>query len=913
MNARATLSATYRVQLNHRFTFRDATALVPYLQSLGISHLYCSPILAARRGSMHGYDVVDPTRLNPELGSDDDLRALAGALHERGMGMIVDIVPNHMGIGNENPFWTEVLTHGQNARYAHWFDIDWAAERMARGARGRGKIVLPVLEDELESVLARDEIELDIGDSEQRLVYKGQTFPLDPASLTPEMQLALWDPKAVGDPVALAAGAGRGRREGLRRLLDAQHYRLTFWRRANTELDYRRFFDINDLVALRMEDGRVFAETHAYLLTLVRQGIIDGLRVDHVDGLRDPLTYLRRLRVQVELDENGRQHADSTRSSVPIFVEKILSPGERLRGDWPVQGTTGYEFLNDLEDVFMDDGGFRSIERSYRRLRRLRDGRGTFADQAYAAKLQVLRDALQPDVRRLVRRLEPLAEASGHADWATSRLAEGLMHFIAALPVYRTYIDGRAAPHQDDREAIARAVAESSRRNPATKDVVLLIASVLLDDVGRESVGDRGWLDFVQRLQQTSGPATAKGVEDTALYRYVPLASRNEVGGSPDRPLENATQRLHGANAERAARWPAALICTNTHDTKRSADLRARLDVLTGLPGEWERRVRRWRRLNSGHRGVVRGRIAPDRNTEYLFYQTLFGLWPSPASAERDDSLPVPIPDGEWRTGARQRLQTYMIKAAREAKVRTSWVNPDTEFEEALRRFIAGALEPSDDALFLTDVAELASQLARAAALTSLARVLLHLTAPGTPDLYQGDELWNLALVDPDNRQPVDYEDRGRSLHQLGGTSAPFTAGLQSPQTKLFLTTTLLRLRREHPKLFGCGHYLPLLVDGSAPGAPPRLLAYLRSYESKHAIVVAPRPATGGGPPFNGSPQSIEWGTTVVTLPAEGGLQNRRWHSVLDSQDLSVDAASGALPASLILRRLPFALLLSLG
>ena len=893
------LTATYRVQMNHAFRFPDALGIVPYLHSLGVSHLYVSPILAARRGSMHGYDVADPTRVNPELGTEDDLRALAAALHERGMGLVVDIVPNHMGTGPDNPFWEDVLAHGERSRYARWFDIDW------RGAPGHRKIVLPVLGDELDAVLTRGELRLDVGDSDKRLLYGQQSFPLDPGTLTPEMQLALWDPEAITDPTALLASTEG--REGLRHLLEAQHYRLTFWRHAPTELNYRRFFDVNELVALRMEDPAVFAETHALVLRWVREGVVDGLRVDHVDGLADPLGYLQRLREAV---------GDA---AFPIVVEKILSPGERLRADWPVQGTTGYEFLNDLEDVFLDGAGFDAIERCYRRMRRLPAAIG-FGEFAWRGKTAMLKGALQPDVQRLVSLLEPLASAEGHGDWPAARLAEGLVQFMAALPVYRTYLDGRtAAACDDDRAVIECAMTEATRRGQATADVVGFIGAVLREGAGRGTAGEGAWLAFVQRLQQTSGPATAKGVEDTALYQYVPLASRNEVGGAPDRPLGDAVGRLHAANAERAARWPASLICTNTHDTKRSADVRARLDVVSELPREWERHTRRWRRLNSRHRTVVNGRVVPEPNTEYLFYQTLVGLWPSPRSGRRADDLP----DRAWRAAARERLERYMLKAVREAKVRTSWIDPDAAYEDGVRRFIGGVLEPNEDAPFLADVARLVARIAPAAALVSLARVLVHLTAPGTPDVYQGDEDWNFALVDPDNRSPVDYGRRAESLAREagggrreapGGDAGRATRGASTAQAvaaphahldKLGLTATLLRARRDNSELFTSGGYEPLLVDGARAG---QLLAFGRAWGEVRAIVVAPRllaqvAGTDGSEP-------VAWGSTCVALPE--GYRGRRWRSVLTGEELGAEeTVAGTLPASLILHHPPLALLLS--
>ncbi|HKN68461.1 MAG TPA: malto-oligosyltrehalose synthase, partial [Gemmatimonadaceae bacterium] len=481
------LTATYRVQLNKEFRLADARAIVPYLDRLGVSHLYCSPILAARPGSTHGYDVIDPKRVNPEIGTLEELRALSQALHERKMGILLDIVPNHMGVGESNSYWEDVLTHGLRSRYARWFDVDW------EGADN--KIVLPVLGDELDKVIDRDEITLDVKEKTPRLRYFDNSWPVDPATLPEELQLAKLDPTAVSDPAVFIRGEDGHQR--LRALLDAQHYRLAFWRRGPTEINYRRFFDVNELAALRQEDPEVFAETHELILSLVEEGVIDGLRVDHVDGLLDPLGYLERLREEVE-----RRAPPSDGAVFPIVVEKILSPGEKLRRSWPVQGTTGYEFLNDLEDIFLDRDGYAAIERRYRSLRRLTSG--DFADVAHAGKVKILEGALQADVDRLVRRLQPLANDRSPEPKA---LAKGIVQFIAALPVYRTYVDGRSAtPDPDDVAVLDRAVEVAQKRSNGKAPVVDLIRSTVLDASSDARLG------FVQRLQQTSGPATAKGV-----------------------------------------------------------------------------------------------------------------------------------------------------------------------------------------------------------------------------------------------------------------------------------------------------------------------------------------------------------------------------------------------------------------
>lgn len=867
--ARVPLTATYRVQLNKQFTLANAREIVPYLHDLGISHLYCSPILAARPGSMHGYDVADPTRINPEIGTLDDLRALAEALHERGMGILLDIVPNHMGIGPANPYWEDVLTHGIHSRYARWFDVDWAA--------ADNKIVLPVLGDTLDAVIARDELKLDVAERTPRLQYFDNSWPVDPATLPDELQLAKLDPTAVADPnVFLRGDEGHAR---LRPFLDAQHYRLTFWRRGPEEINYRRFFDVNELAALRQEDPEVFAETHAFVLSLVSDGLIDGLRVDHVDGLLDPLGYLERLRGEVERRAG---------QGFPIVVEKILSPGERLRKEWPVQGTTGYEFLNDLEDVFLDPEGYAAIERGYRASRRLTSG--SFEDVAHAGKVKILEGALEADVSRVARLLrEGLGDGAGEPEGG---FESGIVQLIAAMPVYRTYVDGRTpAASPDDVAVVERTVARARARldNRPPMQIVERIADVVK--------GDR-LLSFTERLQQTSGPATAKGVEDTALYVYVPLASRNEVGGAPDRPLDDAVGRLHRANGARAADWPSALTCTNTHDTKRSADLRARLDVLSECATEWQRCFTRWRRLNQRHRTTVKGRVAPDTNTEYLLYQTLIGLWPAPRPGRRADD----VPDRAWLEEAQGRVEQYMLKAVKEAKTRTSWTDPDEQYENALKSFIAALLAPGDDPVFLTDLSRFVAHVSNAGHWNALARVLVHMTSPGTPDTYQGDELWFFALVDPDNRRAVDYR---RRAELLASATKPGLLGSLHPadeRLKPGVLQRLLHTRRAHATLFGRGGYLPLEVRGAHAR---HLVAFARRDGESIAITIAPRLLVSR---LDAHGRPTDWEDTEIVLP--GALGRGDLRSILMDEEVPIPGDNGSIAAASVLSEFPLALLL---
>ena len=860
--------------MNAGFTLAHARARVPYFARLGVSHLYCSPILAARRGSMHGYDIVDPTRVNPELGSEADLRALSRELRAHDMGLIVDVVPNHMGIGVENRYWDDVLTHGERSRYARWFDIDWSSSRGQRR-----QVVLPVLADELDRALEHGELAVRVSESSPpRVTYLNHSFPIDPSSLSPELQLAELDAAETGELAELYSG--RHGHERLRVLLAAQHYRLVHWRRGPAEINYRRFFDVNDLAAVRVEDETVFDETHAYTIRLVSEGMIDGLRVDHVDGLLDPLQYLQRLRNAVP-------------ASTLIVVEKILSPGEALRPNWPVNGTTGYEFLNALEDLFIDADGFAAIERSYRSLRRL--GTTTFRDIARAAKTSVLNAALRADVSRVADLALPLARAAAK-DWSRDDLAAGIVALTAALPVYRTYIDQASVVDEVDRDSVTLAVREAAVQREMERDVVRFLGSVILGEAAADAPSRRR---FVQRWQQLSGPAAAKGVEDTSLYVYVPLVSRNEVGGAPDQPLTHAAGDLHAMNLLQHERWPLGLRATNTHDTKRSADVRARLDALAEFPREWDRVVRRWRRLNAKHRRTVKGRIAPDTNTEYMAYQTLVAIWPSPRANRRADDLP----DRGWRDAARERLTRYMLKAAREAKTRTSWVDPDTAYEDALRTFLASILEPAEDAPFLTDVARVVARAAPVGAWISLARIAIHLTAPGTPDLYQGDELWNHTLVDPDNRRQVDYESRLSALAELDTIEDQLRARAvdpADPRLKMLVTHRLLAARRAAPDLYRRGDYQALTCRG-ARGA--NVFAYSRRHGDTHVVVIAARPAEE----LVRSAPAAWWADTLVELPSS--LRDRRWRSEIVRGDFS--PTSGYIEVAAVLGHLPTAVLVS--
>ncbi|MBC7791916.1 MAG: malto-oligosyltrehalose synthase [Anaerolineae bacterium] len=864
---RTALTSTYRLQLHKDFPFPSARAILPYLSQLGVSFVYTSPVLSACPGSEHGYDVTDPTTVNPELGGEAGRTAFVHALQGEGLGWMLDIVPNHMATSTSNRFWEDVLAHGQASRYAHWFDIDWhTPERWLRG-----RVMLPVLDDDLEAVLSRGEISLVQELGVWRIKYRTRTFPLSPESIArlKDSDNSITDESngsrafSSDAPDSFSGGGPRAEKlspAGLRALLDSQHYALARWSQASRQINYRRFFDVNELVALRTEDSSVFDDLHSLPLQWVAADDIQALRIDHIDGLLDPLGYLERLRAEVSqriADRrvvNGSQRmGDNFAAGFPIVVEKILSAGERLRDDWPVDGTTGYEFLNDLAGIFIEPEGARSVDAFYRRFLRLTETSPGFEEATFCGKLTVLGETLHADLRRLGRLLAPLARRYFPDTKLTrTELEAGVAQLLACLPVYRTYLDSRSSvPHADDRQVLQRALTMARERADANPAVFTLLENVLLGvgEFALEHAGpDLERSAFIQRFQQTSGPAMAKGMEDTALYMYVPLASRNEVGSDPDRGLEDAVEVLHRANAARAERLPLSLLATNTHDAKRSADVRSRLHVFSELPGEWELAVGQWHRLNGSHRVKVNGRFAPDRNTEYLLYQTLLGIWPL-----KPGESAAGIPDNATLVELRERLDEYMLKAAREAKMRTSWTEPNAEFESALSGFVQALLDPARSVAFLSGVARMAARIANPGLWNALSRTTVHLTAPGTPDLYQGDELWRFALVDPDNRRPVDYPER---RHLLTSIDAGFDADpaararfmsdmsqtIRDGRLKLHITRRLLLARRLKPDFWRLAGYEPI----RAYGAQARhIVAFARRLGSRCAITVVARLTAG--------------------------------------------------------------------
>jgi (1->4)-alpha-D-glucan 1-alpha-D-glucosylmutase len=860
--------ATYRLQFNREFTFADATRVVPYLARLGISHVYASPILKARPGSMHGYDVTDHTRLNPELGTPEDFAALVAALHEQSMGLIVDIVPNHLGVmGDDNVWWLDVLENGPAARAAHHFDIDW---RPNRGSM-RDRVLVPILGDVYGAVLESGELKLHLDPQTGSFAirYHEHLLPIDPreyprifASATiPTTLLAPDDPHradfesllnafgnlpprsdASEDAIAIRYRDKEAHKRRLLRLLerspeiqqhidatiarvngtagdphsfdaldallDAQAYRLSYWRVAGDEINYRRFFDVNDLAALRMDEAGVFDSTHQLIFELVERGMIDGLRIDHVDGLYDPHAYLERLQAK----------------QVYIVVEKILAGYERLPEAWPVQGTTGYEFAALTTSWLVCN---EHEARMTRRYRQFTESDAPFEQVAYDGKRLVMRSSLAAEIEVLATQLDRIAQLDRHtADYTRAAIREAIREVIACFPVYRSYVSHRGVS-DEDRRVVTWAVNVARKRSVGAElSVFDFLRDVLLGErnEGRSESVRRAMLEFAMKFQQVTSPVAAKGVEDTALYRYNRLVCLNDVGNDPGR-FGTSSAALHQANAERARAWPLAMLTTSTHDTKRSEDVRARIAVLSEIPDLWKLHLARWTRLNRSKRREIGEDPAPDREDEYLLYQTMLGVW-SP---------------GEDGATLIERLQAYAIKAAREAKRSTSWIAPNAEYEKALNDFIAELLADPERSAFLKDFRSLAETVAFFGRINSLAQTVLKIASPGVPDFYQGTELPALTLVDPDNRRRVDFEAAGQTLdvvERLQGSPRGLLLEQDGVAAKLYVIKKLLQLRIEEPQLFAQGEYQALQVEGARKD---HAFAFARTCEGRSCIVIVPR------------------------------------------------------------------------
>ncbi|MBV8642638.1 MAG: malto-oligosyltrehalose synthase [Candidatus Eremiobacteraeota bacterium] len=906
--------ATYRLQLHAGFGFRDAAAHVPYLASLGISHVYASPYLKARAGSEHGYDIVDHGALNPELGDEADYRAFVDALRAHGMGHILDFVPNHMGVGgDDNAWWLDLLTWGEDSHYADYFDVDWEPLRPEL----RGKVLLPFLGEQYGDVLDCGELRWEYADGRFALRYYEHRFPLhppsyalvldgaEPASLasfgplfaaedtmpehTTRREAAATTRRLLAETEAANATALVARLDAERttpqgktlidRVVEAQRWRPASWRVAAEEINYRRFFDINGLAAIRMEHAACFADTHRLVFELIGRGDVDGLRLDHVDGLYDPIGYCELLRSRAEL----------LGQPMYLVVEKILAPGQSLLARWNVDGTTGYEFMAAVTGIAVDARNEAAFDRVYRRFT---GDVLPFAEVALHAKKAVLETSMSAELNVLAMRLDRIAQRDPHTrDFTLGALRRALVETIAAFPIYRTYVTG-AALESADRTFVERAVATAYARDAARESsVYAFLRRVLLTEHADDAVR-AAYVEFAMRFQQLTAPITAKGVEDTAFYRSIRLVALNEVGGDPAQ-FGTSVEEFHRQNAVRAATRPHAMVTTATHDMKRGEDVRARLAVLSEVPSEWKLVLTRWSALNR----PLRGAVTP--HAEYLLYQTLLGAWPIELL---DDVAPGPALDAFT-----ERVGAYALKAEREAKLRTSWTAPDQAYEEALLAFVHGVLDPTRSPEFLESIRDGARSLAATGTINALAQLVLRATAPGVPDTYQGGELWDLSLVDPDNRRPVDFPARGAALRALDDALAAGTprealardllAAWPDGRIKLYLLATLLRHRA------GAGWapdaYTPLAARGTYA---EHVVAYARG----PAVVVVPRlPRTLAGERV---PVGDLWADTALGLPADAP---NRFRDVLTDRTVSAraDGDEPSLPLAQTLVALPVAVL----
>jgi (1->4)-alpha-D-glucan 1-alpha-D-glucosylmutase len=957
--------STYRLQLGAELNLDRVHSLLPYFQRLGISDLYLSPLFRSRAESSHGYDVVDHGSIDPSIGDLDAFERVAEAARSAGMGILLDVVPNHMGINDPgNSWWLDVLENGEGSYFADFFDIDWQPAASAL----QDKVLLPFLGGPFGTVLENGELQVHYDNHRLHLRYGGRRFPLAPSTWPMVLELAAAqreaqpiqdDPNSFSDWAELQSivaqlrnlppGSHRDhasmeqryreqlvvrRRLGdllesspavkaaldaalkqingekgnsrsfdqLEKLLEQQWYRLAYWRVASDEINYRRFFDINDLAAIRVEDPRVFEAVHRLVRRLIGTGWVTGLRIDHPDGLRDPLAYFKNLHAMYR---SQQPPGDNEASEIYIVAEKILSGDEPLRADWPVAGTTGYDWLNDVGRLQIDADGLAAIREFYDRVT---GNTAKPADVVYESKRAVLFSSMSSELQLLAASLYRIAQ--GHRasrDFTRPMLQRALREVIASMTVYRTYVRGDSWDVSEaDYRTVTSAVRMAKRRNRSLPVSVFdYISSVLLLEhpptVSDEQAAERR--AFALKMQQVSGPVAAKGVEDTAFYRFYPLASLNEVGGELDaRPLP--INEFHRLMRHRNESWPHALSGTATHDTKRGEDFRARLHVLSEAAREWRDAFHRWQKMNRGFVREQDGDDVPDANEQYLLYQTLVGTWPV-----------EPINDAQ-RTAYRDRILQYMAKALREAKVHTAWLNPSEAYETAVREFV-GDLLSERAAAFQEDLARFARQVADAGFVNSLAQVVLKCTLPGVPDFYQGTELWDFNLVDPDNRQPVDFELRRRSLDrmiQAAENDLPTCAQRVAERwpdadVKLWVTARCLHLRLKRPELVTCGDYISIAASGPAA---EHVVSFARRYDEQWVIVAVPRQfyhlqQRPTSRKESGVPQA-DWSDTRLVLPDDTPTT---FHCDVSRRTIDIKRSEGesTLEVAELFRVLPVAVL----
>jgi (1->4)-alpha-D-glucan 1-alpha-D-glucosylmutase len=934
--------ATYRLQFNSRFTFADAALIVDYLDQLGISHCYASPYLKARPGSPHGYDIIDHNAINPEIGSQEEFEHFVTALKMRDMGQILDIVPNHMGVmGSDNSWWLDVLENGPASAYAQYFDIDWfpATEQL------QGRVLLPVLGEHYGTVLENGELKLafDANRGEFSVFYYEHRFPVDPREYARILGYGLdklgarlgvdhpqvlqfqslvtafshlpgrldIKPEKVAERnrdkeilkqhlAALYAssadivqfiedmlgefngGAGElDRYELLHSLLSAQAYRLAYWRVAADEINYRRFFDINDLAALRMENAAVFETTHCLISHLLASGKVDGLRLDHTDGLYDPVQYFHRLRQMATALLTPAAAEETERMPLYIVVEKILAAHEHLPEHWPISGTTGYDFMNLCNGLFIDPAAAEKMDRIYAEFI---EHKMDYDELRYASKRLLMRVSMTGELNVLAHQLALIARADRRTcDYTLNSLRSALAEVVSCFPVYRTYVSTEQVSPEDARHVDWAIGIAKKRSQAADLGVFDFIRDVLLKlrAEGKNHAHQEAVVSFAMKFQQYTSPVMAKGMEDTSFYLYNRLISLNEVGGDPRR-FGVPISAFHRATHDRAKRFPHAMLATSTHDSKRSEDMRARINALSEMPDEWQDFVSRWSRINQVLIRTVDDKPAPSRNDEYLIYQTLVGIWPL---EELDDT---------GRAALCERVEAYMLKAVREAKAHSSWINPRTEYEDAVTGFVRELIGPAGNRRFLTSFFTLQKRISRLGILNSLSQMLLKLTAPGVPDIYQGTEIWDFSLVDPDNRRKVDYRRRQAMLkalqrefegqsEEIAGKARQLLDTAKDGRIKLYLLWKTLNLRRQRELLFRDGDYQPLKVTGRRAD---HVCAYLRQYGGQSLIVLVPRlfltlTRRDTVVPIG---QSV-WRDTVVEIPTS--LASSNWRNIYTEETIS--------------------------
>ena len=941
-------TCTYRLQFNRWFTFSQAREVVPYLDALGISDVYASPYFQASPDSLHGYDITDHNKLNAAIASREEYDAWVAELHAHSIGQVLDFVPNHVGIAEPlNEWWMDVLENGPSSRFAPYFDIDWQPLKSDL----RDKVLLPILSDQYGRVLERGELQVRFEEGTLYLLYGERKLPIAPGTYRYVLEIALrnlaehkeedfyaelqsiltaleylpkrteTDPKRIAERIrekeiikrrlerrcaeapqlqqaiekALAQINGEPGDprsfDALDKLLNAQSYRLAFWRVAAEEINYRRFFDVNDLAAIRVELPKVFDAIHRLTLELVSAGAVTGLRIDHPDGLYLPREYFEKLQQRcakvlgTALPKDGR--------AIYMLAEKILTGSEMLRKDWRVHGTTGYDFANQVAQLLVDSSTETAITKAFHRF----IGHSVpFGHLLYAKKLQVMKLSLANDVDVLGNMLDRLSEQNRwYRDFTLEALSRAVRETIACFPVYRTYLAPGLPVTEEDRQIVERTIAAAKRRNPGMeesifdflRDVLLFRFPPNLDAKARAE-----HTHFVLKFQQSTGPIMAKGLEDTLFYIYNQLTALNEVGGEPQQ-FGLSIEEFHERNIDRQRNWPSTLLATSTHDTKRSEDVRARMVVISEIPELWRRSLQRWRVANRRWKRTINDAEAPDANEEYLFYQTLLGTWPTQADGEPEAT---PTPDYI------ERIQAYMAKALHEAKINTSWIQPNEEWDAAMLDFIAKVLDPSPRNKFLPAFIPVAKDIGRYGTVNSLTQTLLKLTSPGAPDIYQGNEIWDYSLVDPDNRRPVDYKRRREMLESLA-TANPhdLVRSWADGRIKMFLTQRVLQFRRAHVELFQRGEYLPLTPGGAFAES---CVSFARQLGDQWIVVIAPRLSSRVGFP----PIAESWQDTTLEIPETLPLEHA--HDLFTCRPVSVQDRRVKLADALSI--LPFAAITNL-